>query len=119
MTKGPRAQQFWDQFTDEEKQEITTRAAARIRKYKTLQALRKSVGITQVKVSEALNISQGNLSRLERNSDMLLSTLQGYVNALGGTLSLTVEFPDKEPIALTGLGDLIEPDAVPDEHPQH
>jgi hypothetical protein len=54
---------------------------------------------------------QSNVSRLEKNSDMLLSTLQGYIAALGGKLSLTVELPNKPPIALTGLGDLIDPEA--------
>lgn len=110
MSKGPLAQQFWDQFSQEKKEEITARAEKRIAEYRNLQELRKSAGITQTKISEELHISQGNLSRLERNSDMLLSTLQAYIGALGGKLRLTVELPDKPPIALTGLGDLFEMD---------
>lgn len=109
MTKGPLAQQFWDRFTDEEKQEIKRRADKRIAEYRNLQELRKSAGLTQRKVCEELEMTQGNLSRLERNSDMLLSTLQKYVAAIGGELHLTVELPDRAPISLTGLGDLIEP----------
>ncbi|MEL6490709.1 MAG: helix-turn-helix transcriptional regulator [Cyanobacteria bacterium J06621_3] len=109
MTKGPLAQQFWDGFTDDEKQEIKQRAEKRIAEYRSLQALRQSAGLTQHKVCEELEMTQGNLSRLERNSDMLLSTLQKYVAAIGGKLHLTVELPDKAPISLTGLGDLIEP----------
>lgn len=108
MTRGPLAQQFWDEFTDEEKAEITAKAEQRLEEYNNLQALRKSAGLTQEIVSEALDMSQGNLSRLERNSDMLLSTLKSYVQAVGGKLNLTVELPDKPPISLSSLGDLIE-----------
>ena len=109
MTKGPLAQQFWDWFTDDEKQEIEQRAADRISEYQSLKELRRSAGLTQSKVCEELEMTQGNWSRLERNSDMLLSTLQKYVAAMGGKLHLMVELPDRAPISLTGLGDLIEP----------
>ena len=113
MTKGPLAQQFWDQFTDEEKQEIQQRADERIAEFRNLQALRQSAGLTQRKVCEELDMTQGNLSRLERNSDMLLSTLQKYVAAIGGKLHLTVELPDKASISLTGLGELMNRPILP------
>ncbi len=50
---------------------------------------------------------QSNVSRLEKGSDMLLSTLRSYVEAVGGKLNLTVELPNKPPISLAGLGDLM------------
>ena len=118
MAKGPLAQKFWDQFSDAEKTEISARAEKRIEEYRSLQELRKSAGITQTKISEDLHISQGNLSRMERNSDMLLSTLNGYIRALGGKLNLTVELPGSPPIVLTGLGDLIEPEPHADKPKQ-
>lgn len=108
MTRGTLAQQFWDDFTEEEKQEITAKGEQRIAEYNNLQALRKSAGLTQETMSQALEMSQGNLSRLERNSDMLLSTLKSYIQAVGGKLNLTVELPNQPPILLSGLGDLIE-----------
>jgi transcriptional regulator with XRE-family HTH domain len=108
MTLGTHAQDFWDGFSKNDQQEIQNRADARIAEYRNLQEIRKAAGLTQSKMSEELNISQGNLSRLERNSDMLLSTLQTYIKAIGGKLNLTVELPNKPPIILTGLGDLIE-----------
>ena len=111
MSKGPVLQEMWDNLPPERQQRIKARAAARIEEYRTLQALRKAAGLTQAKVSQELNMPQSNVSRLEKNSDMLLSTLQGYIAALGGKLSLTVELPNKPPIALTGLGDLIDPEA--------
>jgi transcriptional regulator with XRE-family HTH domain len=108
MTKGPLLQAIWDTLPEEEKHLIQARTAEKIEAYHTLQELRSAAGLTQARVSEELEMSQGNVSRLEKNSDMLLSTLQKYVEAIGGKLNLTVELPNKPPIVLTGLGDLIE-----------
>ncbi|MEL6939038.1 MAG: helix-turn-helix transcriptional regulator [Cyanobacteria bacterium J06598_1] len=108
MAKGPLLQAAWDKLPDDRREAISARAVERIVAYRSLQELRAAAGLTQAKVSEALNMSQSNVSRLEKGSDMLLSTLQRYVAAMGGKLNLTVEMPDSPPIALTGLGDLIE-----------
>jgi len=51
---------------------------------------------TQVAVAERLNIAQGAVSRMEKQSDFLLSTLREYVGALGGKLELRVVFPDAD-----------------------
>jgi hypothetical protein len=56
--------------------------------------LRKARQQTQVAVAERLNIAQGAVSRMEKQSDFLLSTLREYVGALGGRLELRVVFPD-------------------------
>lgn len=70
----------------------------------TLQDLRKARALTQERVAEMLGIKQENVSRLEKRSDLLLSTLGDYVAAMGGRLRLVAEFPDRPPVALTGLG---------------
>lgn len=108
MTKGPQLQEIWDNLPEERKQQIHKRAEALKSEYLTLQELRKRAGLTQARVSQILEMPQSNVSRLEQNSDMLLSTLRSYVEAVGGKLSLTVELPDKPPIILAGMGDLID-----------
>ncbi len=55
---------------------------------------------SQVRVAEKLGINQENVSRIEKRSDLLLSTLSGSVEAMGGKLSLVAEFPDRPPITL-------------------
>jgi DNA-binding Xre family transcriptional regulator len=66
-----------------------------------LAELRQSRKITQVQLADALGISQGNVSRLETRSDVYLSTLRSYVEALGGHLELAAVFPDERvPVAL-------------------
>jgi transcriptional regulator with XRE-family HTH domain len=58
--------------------------------------LRQARQQTQVAVAERLNIAQGAVSRMEKQSDFLLSTLREYVVALGGKLELRVVFPDAD-----------------------
>jgi len=77
--------------------------------YQTLKDLRKAKALTQVQVAEILGIQQATVAQLEKRSDLMISTLRGYVEAMGGTLQLTVTFPDREPVALEGLGDTEAP----------
>jgi len=41
-----------------------------------------------------LRMDQGSISKIESRSDLLLSTLRSYVEAMGGSLRLIAEFPD-------------------------
>lgn len=75
------------------------------REYLTLKELRKAQQLTQVELAETLGIKQATVAQMEKRSDLLISTLRSYVEAMGGRLSLQVEFPGKEPLALDGLGD--------------
>jgi DNA-binding Xre family transcriptional regulator len=64
-----------------------------------LAELRQSRHVTQIRLAEELGISQGNVSRLEGRSDVYLSTLRSYIQALGGQLEITAVF-GKERIPL-------------------
>jgi transcriptional regulator with XRE-family HTH domain len=55
-----------------------------------LAELRRTAGVTQVQLAEALATSQGQISRIERQNDLLLSTLIVYLTALGVEASLVV-----------------------------
>jgi DNA-binding XRE family transcriptional regulator len=79
--------------------------------YLTLKDLRKAKALTQEQVAAALGIRQATVAQLEKRSDLLLSTLRSYVEAMGGRLRLMVEFPGRPPVALEGLGDTEEPSA--------
>lgn len=48
-------------------------------------------------------ITQDGVSRLEQRSDLLLSTLRKTIEAMGGNLSIIAQFPDREPVVLTGI----------------
>ena len=57
-------------------------------------------------MAKKLGVRQHSISRLEQRSDMLLSTLQDYVGKMGGELVLTARFPDRDPVRITGFGDI-------------
>ncbi|MFN8556084.1 MAG: helix-turn-helix transcriptional regulator [Dehalococcoidia bacterium] len=71
----------------------------------SLMALRQARGATQVEVAGAIGVSQANISRIEHQDDLYLSTLRAYVAALGGRLELLAVFPDQT-ICLDAVGDL-------------
>lgn len=77
----------------------------------TLQALRKAREMTQVALSERLGKRQSTIAQIEKRSDLLISTIREYVEALGGTLSLQVQFPGHEPVTLKGLREEAEMEA--------
>ena len=108
MSRGPILQEIWEKLPDERKQRILAQAEELRAEYLTLQELRKRAGLTQVNVSQTLGIPQSNISRLENSSDMLLSTLRSYIEAIGGRMNLVVELPGEQPIILDGFGDLLE-----------
>ena len=88
------------------RKKVEERAKALIAEEMSLQDLRKARKKTQVRVAKELGIKQENVSRIEKRSDLLISTLSGYVEAMGGKLSLVAEFPDRPPITLTGIAAL-------------
>jgi transcriptional regulator with XRE-family HTH domain len=55
---------------------------------------------TQVEVAAALQVTQGYISKLERQNDMPISTLQAYLEALGGTVELRARVEDREYIVV-------------------
>ncbi len=63
-----------------------------------LSDMRAQRGITQQRVADTLAVSQANVSRIEHEDDLYLSTLRAYVEALGGTLDINARFPDGEVI---------------------
>jgi transcriptional regulator with XRE-family HTH domain len=82
---------------------IEARAATLIAEEQSLRQLRRARKLTQQRLARKLRIGQDGVSRLEQRSDLLLSTLRSYVQALGGQLSLIAEFPDGPPVRLAGL----------------
>lgn len=71
-----------------------------------MQDLRKAMNRTQVELARTLNVGQDTVSRYEQRSDMLLSTLKDYVEAMGGELDLVARFPNRRPVRIKALRDL-------------
>jgi DNA-binding transcriptional regulator YiaG len=75
----------------------------------TLGELRRAFQLSQVTLAETLDMSQSELSRLERRADLLLSTLARFVAATGGHLRLIADYPDRPSFELR-IATLLQPD---------
>jgi len=88
------------------RKKIERRAAQLIAEELSLRELRRAHKLTQERIAEALDIGQDQVSRLEQRTDLLISTLRGYVEAMGGQLKLVAEFPGHQPVVLSGIAEL-------------
>ena len=70
----------------------------------TLKELRKATGHTQDDLAVALGVGQGTVSRIEKRNDMLVSTLQHYIESVGGQMQILVTFPDRQALIIERLG---------------
>jgi len=93
--------QILDALPAERRAAVENRAA----EMATLKDLRQAMQKTQVDLAAALHIGQDGISRLEKRSDMLLSTLRGYIEAMGGKLELVAHFPNSPPVSIELLSD--------------
>jgi hypothetical protein len=85
------------------RKKIDSRAAELAAEEMTLRELRQARKLTQVRMAKSLRITQDGVSRLERRTDLLLSTLRKSIEAMGGSLFLIAEFPDRKPVILSGI----------------
>jgi len=93
------------QMPEERRRRIEQRAAELIAEELNLREVRRLRKLTQARLSKKLKIGQEGVSRIEKRSDLYISTLRGYVEGLGGKLKLVVELPDRPPVLLTGFGE--------------
>lgn len=91
-------------FTPKERAAIRRDAAVIAKRHMALRELREARSRTQVAMARKLGVKQVNISRLESRSDPRLSTLEKYIDAMGGRLHLIVEFPEQDPVVLKGIG---------------
>ena len=92
------------EFSAEDQQWIKKRTAELIAEEMTLRELRLHRKLTQARLAKKLKIGQEGVSRIERRSDMNISTLNSFVEAVGATLMIEARFPDQPPIVLTNQG---------------
>jgi hypothetical protein len=87
-----------------QRRRVEARAAELIAEEMSLRDLRKAMKKTQVSIARRLKVRQHGVSKIEQRTDMLLSTLRGYVRALDGELHLVVKFKGRPAVRLTEIG---------------
>jgi DNA-binding transcriptional regulator YiaG len=59
-----------------------------------LHELRQAKALSQATLAKTLHINQAAVSKMERRTDMYISTLRNYIRAMGGELEIVATFPD-------------------------
>jgi DNA-binding XRE family transcriptional regulator len=95
-----------DKLPAARRNKIEARADELFAEEMSLKDLRKARQMTQERMAQLLGIGQEGISRLEKRSDLLLSTLRNYVARMGGQLELVARFPDRPPVLLQDLAEL-------------
>jgi hypothetical protein len=87
------------------RQKVEARARGLIAEELTLQDLRKAQKLTRADGQHS-TLVQDSISRLEKRSDMMLSTMRSYVEAMGGSLELVVRFPKRQAVVIKSIEDV-------------
>ena len=96
-------EEFVGSLPQDEQAAIAKRADELRAEVATLKELRALSGKAQTEIARTLGIKQPSVSKIERQTDLYLSTLRSYVEAIGGELELIVRLPDRAPVRLDGL----------------
>ena len=83
-------------WTPEEQAQVDEGVLALRRRISLLKALRERLGLSQLELSEILETTQSNVSKMEAKADPRLSVIRKLVEHQGGRLKIVAEFPDKE-----------------------
>lgn len=101
-----RLQDFLAELPIEEQEAIKRRSEELLAEYATLRQVREARDRSQEAIAATLNINQAAVSKLERRTDMYVSSLRKLIQAMGGELDIVARFPDRPPIHITQFQDL-------------
>jgi transcriptional regulator with XRE-family HTH domain len=90
----------------ERRERVAARRDEMLAHVDALRSLRDRLGKPQTFIAEQLGMSQPAVSKMEHQTDMTLSALRAYVEALGGRVDIVVELPGQDPVRLESLADL-------------
>jgi transcriptional regulator with XRE-family HTH domain len=90
---GTKFRDILESMPAERKQRIADRTAELLAEL-PLQELRKARELSQEELAESLGVNQATVSKLERRTDMYISTMRRFVGAMGRDLQITARFPD-------------------------
>ena len=71
-----------------------------------LKALRKLAQRSQEQIAQSFGVKQPAIVKIERQTDLYLSTLRRFVEAAGGTMELRIDLPGTGAFTLTGVGEI-------------
>ena len=96
-----RVSDYLAQLPNDEQEEIAALTAELIKEEVSLRKLLDARQRSQEQIAQRLGVQQAAVSKLERRTDMYISTLRSLVQAMGGELDIIVRFPDQPPVRIT------------------
>jgi transcriptional regulator with XRE-family HTH domain len=90
-----------------EAQEFAAQRKLELIKEMPLRELRQALSFSQEDIATILEINQSSVSKIERETDMYISTLRRFVQAMGGSLELVAKFPEGE-VKINQIKDILE-----------
>lgn len=95
-----------------ERRERIEAAKAALRQEMELAELRQALALTQSTLAEALGVKQGEISKIENRTDVFVSTLRRFIQAMGGDLEIRAVFPDRA-VTIKNFSSLAQDEARP------
>jgi len=92
------------QMSPESQAKAQAKAQAMLREM-PLNELRQARGLSQKMLADVLHVQQPSIAKLEKRTDMYLSTLRSHIEAMGGELEVVARFPDGS-VKITNFSDL-------------
>ena len=80
------------EFTEKRRARVDARKEE-LRSAMALHELRRAREMTQKAIGKTLNVNQPAVAKLERRTDMYVSNLRAYIEAVGGKLNIVAQFP--------------------------
>jgi transcriptional regulator with XRE-family HTH domain len=106
----------WRDLREKMPADRRARVEARVKKTLAempLQDLRRARELSQVRLAETMGIGQGEVSKIEHRTDLYISTLRSYIEAMGGELEVVARFPDGQSVRVTQFKALEEEETRP------
>lgn len=91
------------EFSSERQQKISAGAAKINAGLKILSTVRQAAGLTQEELANLLDVGQSHISQMESRDNITLGTLIGAITAMGGSIDLTVKFPEKPSVQFSQI----------------
>lgn len=82
-----------EQMSPQAREEVNQKTAEMLAEM-PLHELRQARGLSQKTLAEVLHVQQPSIAKLEKRTDMYLSTLRNHIEAMGGELEVIARFPD-------------------------
>jgi ribosome-binding protein aMBF1 (putative translation factor) len=95
--------QIKQEFSPQMQAEISAGAEKIRTKLKIISAVRQAAGLTQEELADLLEVRQSYISQVEARENITLSTLVGTIAAMGGSIDITVHFPEKPSVQFSQI----------------